>query len=89
VDEIQFLSIAPRVDEMRNYGRMEIALYVVEAESHVMTELDARQCADARLLADPCFRDGKVFGELLGGEEVGKSALGARGAPKDQLGDDV
>jgi len=30
-----------------------------------------------------------MFRELLGGEEGRKRALCARGAPKDQLGDDV
>jgi hypothetical protein len=31
-----------------------------------MTELDARQLAQARLLTDPRFWNGKMFGKLLG-----------------------
>lgn len=74
---------------MHKWGRLDGAIYIVEPESHVVPKLDARESTCASLLADPRFWHGEVFRELLGGEEMGKGPLGARGAREDQLRDDL
>jgi len=61
VDDVEFFSVTRCADYMRHHGWVEIVLYVVEPEPDVMSQLDARKVAEARLLADPCFRNAEMF----------------------------
>lgn len=75
---------------MHHCGLVEIALHVVESEADIMTELDARQFADARLLTDPGFRDAEMFREFFSVQQPGKFiALDLDGALGDEPPEDL